>query len=153
MPLSRLLISPEVCLKLDSLNSSFLIASWSSSKPLRNSSALFWESSILFKRNDSSISCSQVGQTLFSEKNLCSLTILDIFCVILPLIVLNSLSLSEDPLYDSSASCCAFTSSSRYSVFFIRLATSSSSLSIFLFLNSIFDSASFSTFCMNSLCM
>ena len=78
-------ISFDSFLNWRSRSCSVLMDSSRSLKPFLSSLALVWTSAILFNRNDSSIGCVQVGQTVLSAKNLCSFVIVDTLFDIWPL--------------------------------------------------------------------
>ena len=85
MPLLSLVISFVSLTNWRSLSFSCSIVFSKSSKPFLSFLASDWASSILFKRKSSSICCVQVGQTVFSLKNLCSFVMLDTLFDICPL--------------------------------------------------------------------
>ena len=98
-----------------SRSSSFWIAVSSSWNPDSNSSFLLWASLILFKRNSSSIPCVQVGHTVFSLKNLCSLVMVATLLDILPFRLFNFDNFWVAPVTSSCFLVRSFTSSSVFS--------------------------------------
>ena len=103
-----LVISLDSWVKWRSLSVSNFIVSSRSLKPFLSSFALSWTSAILFTRNSSSISWVQVGHTVFSVKNLCSLVMVDTLLDNLPFRLFSFFNLDPAPVTFS----CSFRRSS-----------------------------------------